>query len=212
MSVNISDQQVSRSGLKYSNMKKLLIMLLFLPCLLSAQTGTGWNKTNDFKTSFRDSTYFNKGVRGDFKYDLIHAIGSADSVNWSSGTAQNYFYKIAATPFTWRETYGMTAAGDSARILTTGDYEFHVWINATTSNANDQLKVKMFVNNAPLGTTLGMFKINSNGAGAGDTHYYMWYREMTANDYVSFRIANLTGARASVVSDFKIFIKKVPEN
>jgi len=148
----------------------------------------------------------------DFQYGFKHAIGSADSVNWSTGTTQNYFYKINTGAFTWRENDGFTAAGDSIRILTAGDYEFHVWLNATTSNANDQMKVKMYVNNLKLGTPLGMFKINSAGSGNGETHYYMFYREMAANDYVCFRIANLTAGRASVISDYKLYIKKVPEN
>jgi hypothetical protein len=147
----------------------------------------------------------------DFGYAFKHAVGSADSVNWSTGTVQNYYYKINTTAFNWRENVGFTAAGDSIRILTAGDYKFHIWLNATTSNANDQMKVKMWVNNSALGTPLGMFKINSNGTGNGEVHYFMYYRTMAANDYVCFRICNLTAGRACVISDYKLYVEKVPE-
>jgi hypothetical protein len=147
----------------------------------------------------------------DIGYGFKHAVGSADSVNWSTGAVQNWYYKINTGLFSWRENVGFTVAGDSIRILTAGDYKFHIWLNATTSNANDQMKVKMWVNNAQLETPLGMFKINSNGTGNGEVHYFMYYRTMAANDYVCFRICNLTAARASVISDYKLYVEKVPE-
>jgi hypothetical protein len=149
----------------------------------------------------------------DFAYGMKHAIGSADSIAYSTGTTQNQDYKINTTAFTWRENDGFTAAGDSIRILTTGDYEVHIWVAATTSNANDKLRVRLYVNNLRLASTsFGRMLINSNGSGNAETHYFLWYKEFTANDYISWRIANETGARASVVSDIKVYVKKVPEN
>ena len=149
----------------------------------------------------------------DFAYGMKHAIGSADSIAYSTGTTQNWDYKINTTAFTWRENDGFTAAGDSIRILTTGDYEVHIWVAATTSNANDKMRVRLYVNNLRLASTsFGRMLINSNGSGNAETHYFIWYKEFTANDYISWRIANETGARASVVSDIKVYVKKVPEN
>lgn len=54
-------------------MKRLTYLLLFVILSLSVfgQSGTGWNKVNDFKTSFRDSTYFNKGLKSISGINLI---------------------------------------------------------------------------------------------------------------------------------------------
>ena len=70
----------------------------------------------------------------------------------------------------------------------------------------------MFVNNAPLGVVLGMFKINSDGAGNGESHYFMWYKGFSVNHWISWRIQNLSAARAITITDFKVLIEKVPEN
>jgi len=130
----------------------------------------------------------------------------------STGSTQNVYYKINTGVFNWRESDGITTAGDSAKILTAGDYKVHIWLAATSSNANDKLRVKSYKNNAALPTSAGRFIINSNGPGNADTKYFMWYETLAVNDWLSWRIANITGARASNITDFKIYIEKVPEN
>ena len=75
------------------------------------------------------------------------------------------------------------------------------------------MRVRLYVNNLRLASTsFGRMLINSDGSLNAETHYFMWYKEFTANDYISWRISNETGARASVVSDIKVYVKKVPEN
>lgn len=151
-------------------------------------------------------------VKGDLVYDMIHAVGSADSVAFTtSGSTQNVYYKINAG-ITWREADGLTGTADSVKVLTAGDYEIFIWLAATSSNANDLLRVKLFVNNIASETSLGRFTILSNGTGLTETKNYMWYKTCAVNDWLSFRIANLSGARASNISDIKIYVRKVPEN
>jgi len=149
-------------------------------------------------------------VNGDFTYNYIHEVGSADSVNFNTGTVQNKYYKIAAG-ITWRNYMGMLAAGDSVKVLKAGDYKVHCWISATTSNANDKIKIKLFTNNTQNATSLGIFKINSQGTGNNDSRYYMWYKTFAVNDWISIRAQNQTGARSINVTDIKLFIEKVPE-
>jgi hypothetical protein len=143
----------------------------------------------------------------------MHAVGSADSIAYTVGGTANTYYKIATGAFTWREADGLTCAGDSARILTAGDYTVGCWLAATTSNTNDQIRVKIYVNNTPQATSLGRWIINSTGSSSYvGVSYYMWYLVgATANSYISIHATNLSGNRAIDVKDFKIYIEKKPE-
>ena len=152
-------------------------------------------------------------IKGDVIWDFVHAVGSADSLSYtSSGSTQNIYYKINTTAFVSHEADGITIAGDSMKILTAGDYKVYIWICATSANANDKLRIRMYKNNAPLSPSAGRFIINSQGTGNSETESFMWYQTFAVNDWLSWRIANLTGARASNITDFKIYIEKVPEN
>jgi hypothetical protein len=113
--------------------------------------------------------------------------------------------------FTARESDGVALAGDSIVITTPTDYKVWVWVAATTSNVNDQIRLKMYVNSLPLPTSLGRFIINSNGVGVYLTDSYMWYRSMLTGDRISFYVTNLTGNRTITIADFKIYVEKVPE-
>ena len=59
---------------------------------------------------------------------------------------------------------------------------------------------------------IGRFIYLSMGTGNYGSRNYMWYRTCLANDKISFRIANLSGSRAITVADFKVYVKKQPEN
>jgi len=150
-------------------------------------------------------------VEGDFTYDFIHGVGSADSIAWSTGTTQNYYYKINTTAFVSHEADGLTIAGDSIQILTAGDYFINIALAVTTSVGNDIMRVKLFVNNAASIGSIGRWAINSEGAGLADASNYFWYKTFAANDWLSIRISNLSAARAMVVQDMKIYIEKKPE-
>lgn len=170
-------------------MKKLLLIIGLFTCVgLQAQT---------------------LKMNSDLLYAMPHGVGSADSVIASIGGTQNVYYKINPT-FTAREQTNITLAADTATIAIAGDYEVWVFAAITTSNANDQIRVKMYVNSVPLVTSLGRFIINSGGTGVYRTTTYMWYKTFAVGDKISFYGTNLSGARAFVVGDFKIYIKKVP--
>ena len=142
---------------------------------------------------------------------MPHAIGSADStVTYSVTGTQNVYYKIIPT-FTMRESDGMTMAADTVTLATAGDYEIWIWIAATTSNANEQLRIKLYINNMPMPTSLGRFIYLSMGTGNYGSRNYMWYRTCLANDKISFRIANISASRAITIADFKVYVKKIPE-
>jgi hypothetical protein len=151
-------------------------------------------------------------LEGDLKYAFKHAVGSADSIAYtSSGSTQNIYYKLATGAMVWREQVGIKCQGDSAQILTAGDYKIHIWIAVASGNTNDKLRVKLYINNNQSATNLGRFTIQSQTATNADTKYYMWYKTFAANDWLSWRIANIIGSRATVTQDLKIYIEKVPE-
>ena len=150
-------------------------------------------------------------VTGDLTYDFIHADGSADSlVGFSVGGTQFVYYKIATGAMTWHEADGVTAVADSVTIIAPGHYRVHCWLNATTSNANDQIKTALFINDT-ISINGARWIINSGGTGIGETKYFMWYRDLAADDVLDIRTSNITGARAVSVVDFQLYIEKVPE-
>jgi len=150
-------------------------------------------------------------MSGDLKYDFTHAIGSADSIAWATGSTQNVFYKINTGSFVWHEADDITGAGDSAIIQKAGDYKVSIWLGVTTTNANDMLQVKIFTNGVKSGTSLGRFFCPSMGTGIYPTRNFMWYKTFAAGDKISIRISNTSAARAMTISDFKLYIEKVPE-
>jgi len=151
-------------------------------------------------------------VTGDLTYKYRHAVGSADSIAWATGSDQDVFYKINTGSFVWREADGITGAGDSATILKAGDYSIKIWLGVTTTNANDMLQVKLYVNGVKSTTSLGRFFCASTGAGVYPTRQYEWYKiGFSVGDKISVRISNTTGARAMTISDFKLLIEKIPE-
>ena len=150
---------------------------------------------------------------GDLKYNFIHCVGSADSlVSYSVGGTQNVYYKVNTTAFVSREADGISIIGDSIKILTAGAYRVDCWLAATTSNANDKVRVKLYINNAKSANSLGRWMINSQGTGNESTSAYSWYKDdFAANDYLSVRVANITGARAVNITDIKLIVSKIPE-
>ena len=180
-------------------MKKLLFILLFIPVLCFGQLNIN---NNTVKIS----------ATGDITYNFMHGIGSADStVTYSIGGTQNVYYRISPT-MTIRESDGVTLVADSATIVTAGDYEVWCWVAATTSNANDLIRFKIYKNNSAMPTSIGRFIVSSNGSGVYSTNSYMWYMlSLSVGDRISWRVANISGARAVTIADFKIYIKKVPE-
>lgn len=198
-------------------MKKILaIVVLAMICgSVNAQQVVVYSGSvidNNAKINTSNTFTGNQIINGDLVYNFIHAVGSADSVNFNTGTTANYYYKINTGAFTWREADGLTGAGDSIKILTAGDYEVWCWLQATTSNTNDKIRIKLFTNNIASPTSMGRFIINSNGTGNTYTNSYMWYRTFAKNDWITIHCANITGGRAVNVTDFKLYVKKLPEN
>jgi len=99
----------------------------------------------------------------------------------------------------------------NAYELTAGDYKVSVWLGATTTNANDMLQVKLFTNGVKSASSLGRFFCPSMGTGIYPTRNFMWYKTFAAGDKISIRISNTSAARAMTISDYKLYIEKVPE-
>ena len=161
---------------------------------------------------------------GEIKYShLIHGVGSADSIIDGSannyiaiGGSQNIYYKIstaaaASGAFTSHEADGVLMQGDSIKILTAGDYRIDIFIALTTSNANDKIRIKLYINNLPSISTIGRFLLNSGGSGNPSSREYSWYKKFAVNDWLSWRVVNISGARAVLVTDYKILITKMTE-
>lgn len=193
-------------------MKKILIISLMICSVLFGQAIKKplWRTTAVDTLSPTDMST-NVHLHGDLTYRFIRAVGSADSIAVSIGGTQNVYYKIVTNAMTWRETDGLTCAGDSVTILTKGDYIVHAFLAVTTVNANDIMRVKMYVNHTPSPASYGRWIINSGGAGLADVHPYLWYRTLQANDVLSFYITNQTGSRAVSIQDFKIYVEKKSE-
>jgi len=151
-------------------------------------------------------------INGDLKYNFIHAVASADSIAWVSGSSQNVYYKINTGSFVSHEADGITIAGDSMQVPS-GDYLVFIDLGTTTSNANDRIRCKIYQNNIASPTSLGRFIINSSGSTTTiQPQCFFWYLVNVANNtWLSWRISNTTGARAMTVRDFKIYVEKKPE-
>jgi len=150
---------------------------------------------------------------GDLKYNFIHGVGSADAqTTYTLTGTQNVYYKIAPS-FTVTESDGLTLAGDSIIIATAGDYQVSIWVGAGTSISAENLRILLYVNDIDASSNLGRFIFNSAGVGLDKywTRSYMWYKTLSANDRVSFYIANISSSNTITVADFKIYIEKKPE-
>ena len=53
--------------------------------------------------------------------------------------------------------------------------------------------------------------VNSKGSSGGETNNYMWDITLKQNDILSWRIQNISYARAITITDFKIYIEKTPQ-
>ena len=185
-------------------MKKLLLtILILLSVVVNAQT--------PLKTINTDLK-----VNGDLKYEFIHGIASTDSIAFTTGSVQNVYYKLNPTGIDTlkeHESDGVQFPGDSIKILKAGDYLITCCLNLSTSVANDKIRVKLYKNNVSYSTnSIGRWIINSDGSGsASETKTFIWYVDANVNDYFSVRVANITGARAVVLRDWKIYIEKKPE-
>lgn len=153
-------------------------------------------------------------LNSDFKYHMSHAAGSANDVSsYSIGGTQNIYYKVDPSGFTWREVDYITATGDSITITIPGDYNLFVNLAASTSNASDKLRIKVYKNGAQFSPVLTTWYILSNGSGTViPTNQHIYYLHgLSAGDKISIRAANLTGSRAISITDFGLIIEKIPE-
>jgi len=154
----------------------------------------------------------NVSFSGLLTYKFCHAVGSSDSINYTPIVTQNLYTKINTGVFAVHDTLGIIIRGDSLKVQYAGDYKIHCWLSATTSNANDKLRIRLYTNNSPNATSLGRWIINSAGTGNGQSQNFMWYKKsMAANTWISIRITNLTASRNPNITDFKVYIEKVPE-
>ena len=175
-----------------------IYILILMSIIVNAQTP---NKT--INTDLK--------VNGDLKYEFIHGIASTDSI-----AVQNTYYKlnpVGADTLKEHESDGVQFPGDSIKILKAGDYLIICCLNLSTSGANDKIRVKLYKNNIPYPiNSIDRWIINSDGSGsASETKTFIWYVDANVNDYFSVRVANITGARAVVIRDWKIYNMKKPE-
>lgn len=158
----------------------------------------------------------NVAISGNLSYNMVHGVASTDSIAWSTGTTSGVYYKLnptGADTLKEHEADGVFFNGDSILIATAGHYKIMCWLNLSTSGASDKIRVKLYKNNAPFPlNTVGRWIINSDGSGSEcETKNYMWYADLAVNDVLSVRVTNLTGNRAVVLRDWKIYIEKIPE-
>lgn len=158
----------------------------------------------------------NTHISGDLTYTYIHGQASTDSISFTTGSTQSIYYKLnptGADTLKSHEEVGVMFPGDSAKITVSGHYSVKCYLNISTSGANDKIRVKLYKNNAPFTlNSIGTWIINSDGTGANsETKGFEWYVTLASGDYLSVRVANLTGARACVLRDMKLIIEKKPE-
>ena len=172
------------------------------------------NLIKDSLNNFHSNIVTTGNIRGsnDLTYLVRHGVASADSVNYNVGGTRYIYYKLAPG-ISSHEADSCVIAGDSIKILTPGDYEIWCWLGASTTNANDKIRVKLYVNNSASLTSLGRWIIKSDGTTTDiPTSAWMWYKTpVTRNSWISIRAANLTGSRVIYVTDMKLYIKKMPE-
>lgn len=184
---------------------KKLITIIFIILSLVGYSQQGWNN-NKIKSD----------TGGILTYKFIHGLASTDSISFTTGSTQFQYYKLnptGADTLKEQDTLGIRFPGDSIKILYPGHYLIQPCINLSTSNPADKVRVKLFKNNAayPL-NSIGRWIINSDGSGvSNETKCFIWYVDLMAGDYLSIRVTNITGSRAVVLRDMKIYIAMSPE-
>lgn len=170
-----------------------------------------WNADSSYwQGGFPDTVHYNVNVKGDFKYEFQHAVGSADAITYTPTVTQNVYTKLLPN-ITWHDADGIVATTDSVKIYSTGDHSVMMSITLSGTNVNDYWRVGI-KRNGVLITTAGRFRFRTVTSGVTDTRSYFWYLpHLTANDWLSFWITNETGSRNPTITDFKIEIDKKPE-
>jgi hypothetical protein len=119
-------------------MKKLTYLLLFVISSLSVfgQSGTGWNKVNDFKSSFRDSAYFTKSVStvyGDLKNSQVGVFNVLDYGATNGGTVEDQTAiqaaVDAASALTGSDEMGGTVIIPAGKWYITSAVTLKKWVN-----------------------------------------------------------------------------------
>jgi hypothetical protein len=168
-------------------------------------------RSSDSSNVMKIDSNKNVSFGGSVSYLYRHLSVHGDSASFTSGSTQNVFYKITGITLTKEDSIGITYAGDSVKLQINGDLWITVGTIATTSNANDQIRVRMFRNNKMINPDLANFLINSTGAGNGETHSKLWHIHGIAGEWLSFHVANFTAARAITISSLSIDISYTPE-
>jgi hypothetical protein len=158
-----------------------------------------------------DTIEGNVVINGLLEYELIHAVGSADSISYTPVVSRWKYKKLTPT-LVWHEADGLTCS-DSIKVLTPGDYRIDISVSLSGTNANDFWRIKVFKNNVSFPTSIGRFRFRTVSSGVSDTRSYFWYLEgLKVNDYISFRITNETASRNPTITDMKVYIEKKPEH
>lgn len=180
-------------------MNKLIVILLFILPLFSIGQVTFQNGKIAMSSN------------GDFTYTLPYCEGNADSINYTITVgAQNVYYKINSGLVNWREVDGYTCQGDSVQIPITGTYKIETFISATTNNANDFIRLRIFINNTKPTGSYGRFIIVSNGNTAVTVpSYYNANFKLNAGDWISWRVTNLTAIKDIKIGDIKFILTKL---
>lgn len=183
-------------------MKKLFYILLFLPLFSMAQP-TGVSNLWILPGALQ--------VTGDVTYSYTHAVVSmAAGVTYTPTIAtMNVPVKLLPT-FTSIEADNCVVAGDTIKVNPSGDYFVRMYGNFASSN-NDDITINCRLNNSL--TVIASYQ----GSGTSTSNFtpiaYEWYfKDVTANTYISFWIRNTTNANDPIIRDLRVIVSKVPEN
>lgn len=176
--------------------------------------GTGWTFVDSVNVSSTLRVGGATTIGGDLIYSFTHGVSSADSISYSVGGTANTYYKVNTGLLVTKETRNLTIAGDSIQTPNAiGDYWIAVSIAASTSNANDQIRIRLKANNAFFSPELERWTVLSNGNATNiATIQHLWYlNTVPANAWLAVYVNNLSGNRAVNITDFGFKIWKAPE-
>ena len=141
-------------------------------------------------------------INGDLTYDYRHAVAYGEALTYTPAVTQNVYTKLTPT-LTTSEADGITIAGDSIKIIKTGDYYVNVVCTFSGANGNDW-RLKLYRSRSGVLTAVsGSNHVTSTGASNYVTLNYFWYVvDAAVDDGYSFRMTNTTNNDDPTITDF----------
>lgn len=188
-------------------MKKLLLLLLLFPLLVSAQV---LNLNNNTVTIDDDGDMF---VNGQVEYELPHCDGFVTGASYTKDLGAGASGKLTPT-LTVKEQDYITFEGDTITLLVAGDYFFYFSFSGSGTVAKDWSIIPRTVVSAGAPTPVIDAALYFSGDGATNytAEHWSWYiTNLAAGTSISFWLTNVTDATDFTFKEIQVSAIKTSE-